>query len=306
MNKPLGGFQLNFDQSNLLLLNIALAIIMFGVALDLNKESFKQVVINPKGVVTGLVSQFILLPAFTFLFIWLVEPLPGLAMGMLLVAACPGGNVSNFFSTLSKGNVALSVSLTIVASLAAVIMTPLNFQFWGGWLNLGGLVDIEVDFFGIMKTIAMIIIMPLFAGLVLASRFPKSAGIISKPLRYISFVILITIIGLAFFANFDMFLAYYDYVIYLVFFHNALAFAIGYYFSKALGNSAVDQITISIETGIQNSGLGLVIIFTFFDGNGAMAIITAWWGIWHIFSGSIVSQWFAYTNSKLNKVIIVE
>lgn len=306
MNKPLSGIQLNFDESNLLLLNIALAIIMFGVALDLNKESFRQVALNPKGVLTGLVAQFVLLPAFTFLFIWLVEPLPGLAMGMLLVATCPGGNISNFFSKIGKGNVALSVSLTIVASFVAVIMTPVNFQFWAGRLNLGGLVDFNVNFLGIMKTIALIIIVPLFAGLLVAHWFPKMARILSKPLRYISFMILMTIIGLAFSANFDLFMAYYDYVIYLVFFHNVLALAIGYYFSKAMGNSVVDQITISIETGIQNSGLGLVIIFTFFDGNGGMAIITAWWGIWHIISGSIMAQWFASRSNKRSNIMIAE
>jgi len=109
-----------------------------------------------------------------------------------------------------------------------------------------------------------------------------------------SFLILLAIIALAFKNNFSLFLEYYDYVIYIVLLHNALALATGYFFSRGLKNSPADVRSITIETGIQNSGLGLIIIFNFFDGHGGMAIITAWWGIWHIISGFIISKIFSF------------
>lgn len=121
--------KLNWSPDTTIALNFAIAFIMFGVSLDLSKDSFISLVKNPKSTITGVVSQFILLPFFTFLLVWLLEPQPGLALGMILVAACPGGNLSNFFTSLSKGNVALSISLTVMASFLAVILTPFNFEF---------------------------------------------------------------------------------------------------------------------------------------------------------------------------------
>ena len=113
------------------MLNIALAIIMFGIALDIKVVDFKRLLKNPKIVLVGLLSQFILLPFLTFIAICIIKPYPSFALGMILIAACPGGNVSNFFSKMAKGNTALSVSLTAFATLLCLIMTPLNLQLWG-------------------------------------------------------------------------------------------------------------------------------------------------------------------------------
>ena len=111
--------------------NIVIALIMFGVALDIRWRHFIDLLKNPKSVVVGAVSQFLLLPALTFLLVLIVKPTPTVALGMILVAACPGGNISNFMSYLAKGNTALSVSLTAVSTSLAVLMTPLNFTLWG-------------------------------------------------------------------------------------------------------------------------------------------------------------------------------
>ena len=297
---PLRDVQLAWRPEMTTTLNIAIGFIMFGVALGLTKDHFIQLSKNPKPTLTGIISQFLLLPLFTFIFLWFFTPLPGLALGMILVAACPGGNVSNFFSSIGKGNVALSVSLTLAASLLAVILTPINFEFWGSQLEetSGLLRKVNIPIIEMGKLVFFVIALPLILGIGFAHRFPSFTNRIKTPIKYISFLILLTIISLAFASNYEKFLKYYHYVIGLVLLHNALALAIGYSFSRLMRVSGPDARSITIETGIQNSSLGLAIIFTFFNGNGGMALIVAWWGIWHIISGFAVSQFFAYRSAQ--------
>jgi len=296
MNSPLEHVKVEFSEGGLLILNISIAFIMFGVALGVKREDFQEMIRNPKGAISGIISQFVLLPAVTFLLVWIFKPLPGIALGMILVAACPGGNVSNFFSSVARGNIALSVALTGFATLAATFMTPINVEIWGSILpgTSSILKNINLDFLKMFKTVVLILAIPLAAGIFFARRFPGLTEKIQKPIRYLSFVILLAIIALAFYNNIGLFLDYYDYIIYIVLIHNALAFATGYFFSKSLKNTAADIRSITIETGIQNSGLGLIIVFNFFDGHGGMAIVTAWWGIWHILSGFIIAKIFSF------------
>ncbi len=295
MEKHLSELHLDFSDDSLLAMNLALAFIMFGVSLSLKKESFKELSVNPKAVLTGMTAQFLLLPAATFLLIWFLEPLPGLALGMLLVASCPGGNVSNFFSYVAKGNLALSVTLTAIATLLAVVLMPLNFKFWSGLLpeTPDSIINIGLDFFKMAKSVFLILVLPLIAGILFAQKFPKLTLKINKPVKIISFLILVAFIVVAFSNNIEIFREYIHYVIYLVLIHNVMAILLGYYFAKALGNSEADCKAISLETGIQNSGLGLVIIFTFFGGNGPMSLIAGWWGIWDIFTGLLIANIFA-------------
>jgi len=290
MEDVLSNVRIDFAEDKLISLYIALAFIMFGVALGIKTKNFQELLKNPKAVITGVISQFLLLPALTFLLVWMFKPIQGLALGMILVAACPGGNVSNFFSSMSKGNVALSVTLTAIASVLASFMTPLNFALWSN-LYLGDnlLVNVEIDSLKMMKLVFGLLVIPLILGLGFAAKFPGITIKISKPIKIVSFLLLIAIIVIAFLKNLDRFMEYYHYIIVLVFVHNLVALGSGYGLSKLFGNKEQDNRTISIETGIQNSALGLVIIFTLFDGNGGMALITAWWGIWHIISGIIMS-----------------
>lgn len=294
--------KLNWDPNNTIALNLAIAFIMFGVALGLRRGSFVAVIKNPKSTIIGIISQFVLLPLFTFILVWIFKPLPGLALGMILVAACPGGNLSNFFSSIGKGNVALSISLTVMASLLAVFMTPVNFEFWGGMLqNTSGLLQkINIGFFDMVRLIFLTIALPLIVGFIFQDRMPLLTAYIEKPVRYLSFLVLLAIIVLAFVSNYELFLQYYKYIILLVFMHNALALGIGFIFSKIMRVNQPDMRSITIETGIQNSGLGLLIIFSAFHGEGGMALIAAWWGIWHIISGFAISQFFALRPVKTN------
>lgn len=310
MGETFSNLHLDFNENNLLALNIAIAIIMFGVALDIRKDKFIEITKNPKSVITGAFSQFLLLPALTFLLILVIKPLPEIALGMILVAACPGGNVSNFFSSISRGNIALSVSLTAIATLVTVFLTPLNFSFWSElYLDNNQSNTIVIDFWKMIKTVSLILGLPLLLGLWFSRTFKMITAKILKPIKIFSFLLLIAIIALAFLKNVDIFLEYYQYIIYIVLIHNGIALFSGYSLAKLMRLSKADRRTISIETGIQNSGLALVIIFGMFDGNGGMALIAAWWGIWHIISGFIMSLIFSkgaiFSTSKKNSPITI-
>lgn len=298
MGEHFANLHLDFNEDNLLALNISIAIIMFGVALGIDRSKFIEIAKNPKGVFTGVISQIILLPALTFLLILVARPLPEIAMGMILVAACPGGNVSNFYTSISKGNIALSISLTAIATVGAVFITPANFTFWSElYLEKHQSFDFDLNFWDMLKTVTLILGIPLVLGFWFSSKFKKLTLKIIKPIRIFSFIILIAIILLAFTKNIDVFTEYYEYIIYIVFIHNGIALLSGYYFARIMKLPLADAKTISIETGIQNSGLALVIIFGMFKGNGGMALVAAWWGIWHIISGFIIAM--IYSRGKL-------
>ena len=284
--------KLDFSQDSLLAMNISLAIIMFGVAISININDFREVIRNPKGVFAGVTSQFLLFPFVTFLLILVLKPAAGLALGLMLVASCPGGNISNFFSLQSGGNVALSVSLTVFATVLAPFMTPFNFSFWGGNIEYLQPVikSISIDYFSLAETVIIIMVIPLVIGIWVAHKFPKLVVNIGRPIRVISILILSAFIAVALGKNWDFFKDYYHHIIYLVFIHNALALLAGMAYGKLITGSTRDAKTVSIETGIQNAGLGLIIVVTFFGGEGGMALITAWWGIWNIIAGLTVAQ----------------
>ncbi|MFY0673084.1 MAG: bile acid:sodium symporter family protein [Bacteroidia bacterium] len=294
MHDELVNLRINFNEDALGALNFALAFIMFGIALNLKKSDFKALFKSPKAAIIGLISQYLMLPALTVLLIAIVKPSPYLALGMLLVAACPGGNVSNFFSHRAKGNVALSVALSMVSTLGAFLFTPLLFGFWGSILPETHelLKAVDISFLKLVKIILTILIVPLLLGMAFSKKYPILTEKLKSPISIISFLILIGIIVGGLLANTEIFKQHYQRVVYLVFAHNGAALLFAFILGILTGLGRASTKTITIETGIQNSGLGLVLVFNFFDGNGAMAIITAWWGIWHIISGFALSQIF--------------
>ena len=297
--------RLNFSPSGLLALNIVIAFVMFGVALDIKWQNFKDVILKPKSALTGIFSQFVLLPAVTFLFIILLNPTPTVALGMILIAACPGGNISNFMSAMAKGNIALSVSLTAVATLSATFMTPLNFALWGklylNYYSSAGagtyLVPIEINFMQMVQTVVILLGIPLILGILFSQYFPLITSKIKKPIRQLSILVFIGFVIILLSANFSHFLNYIHIVFLIVLAHNALALITGYSISSIIGINGADRRTVTIETGIQNSGLALVLMFNpkIFPPElelGGMTIIAAWWGVWHIISGlTIASFW---------------
>lgn len=285
---------LNFSPESLFALNISLGIIMFGVAINLKTEDFIRVIKTPKSALAGILAQFLVLPVLTFLLIWLIEPRPSFALGMMLVAACPGGNISNFMCSMANGNTALSVSLTAVSSSLSIIMTPLNLAFWSSLYppTANILTEVSLDFWSMFQTILTLLLIPIILGMLLRKWKPKIADLLHPVMHYSSILIFAVIVVLAFSANVDLFLEYIHMVVLLVLIHNAIALTAGYQMGRLFKLEERDRRSISIETGIQNSGLGLILIFGFFDGLGGMAIVAAWWGIWHIISGLTVSYFW--------------
>jgi len=282
---------IHFSSSSLTALNICLAVIMFGVALDIKAEHFTQLLNQKKAVLTGLFSQFILLPLFTVLLVTVLPISNGMALGMLLVAACPGGNVSNFFSQMARGHVALSVTLTAFSSLAAFIITPINFIFCVSLVPslAGELKSFEIDFVSLMINMVSILLIPLLFGMWVSARYAILSKKIAGPIRILSMIMLTAFIVIAVVNNKEGFEAYLAAVFWIVLLHNGSALILSYYFSRLLKNGEAVNRTVAIETGIQNSGLALILIFNYFDGNTAMAVVAAWWGVWHLISGFVFS-----------------
>jgi len=286
--------KINFDTESLWVLNIAIGIIMFGVALGIKMDDFKQLFKNPKIVMVGVLSQFILLPALTFLIVLLLKPHPSFALGMMIIAACPGGNISNFYSKMARGNAALSVSLTAFATVVSIFMTPFNLQFWGSLYEPTNIIlkTVELNPLELFKLVSLILGIPLIAGMLVNHFHDNMAKKMEKILKPFSMVVFILLILVAFSQNLDIFTDYIHLVLFLVIFHNIAAFILGFYTAKSFGLNLRDSKTISMETGIQNGGLGLLLIFGFFEGLGGMALLAAFWGIWDVFSGMVLATYW--------------
>ena len=285
---------IKFNPETLVFLNICLAFLMFGVALDLRLDQFRSLLRQPKKPILGLTSQWVLLPLLTIALILLFRPPTSLALGMILIACCPGGNVSNYAVHLAGANTPLSVIMTTVSTLGAAIITPLYFSGLSTWLpetrELAQ--EIHVPLPDMMSTIFTLIILPLIIGMLFRAYLPAFTDRINKSVKGLSMAIFIGFVVVAIASNWNNLVNYLNLVFFLVLVHNSLALLTGYGFGRLTGLDEADARTLSIETGIQNSGLALLLIFNFFDGRGGMAIIAAWWGTWHLISAfSLAMYW---------------
>lgn len=285
---------LNFSPASLLLLNAILAVVMFSIAIDLKPRDFSDLARAPRPLVAGLVSQFLVLPALTFLLVLATNPRPSVALGLMLVAACPGGNISNFITHRAGGNAALSVSMTAFATVGAIVLTPINLAFWGNLYppTRELLRAVAIDPVQVAITVGLMLVLPLVLGVLLNARRPEVTARIRKPLQWLAMAIFIGFIVLALAANWGFFVSLAPVVAALVITHNGLALVAGNAVARLARLSPYDRRAVTIETGIQNSGLGLVLIFGFFGGLGGMAVVAAAWGIWHAISGlALASIW---------------
>ncbi|KAB2866427.1 MAG: bile acid:sodium symporter family protein [Bacteroidales bacterium] len=289
--------RLNFSEGGLLFMNITLAFIMFGVAMEIRIEHFKNIINYPKTFLLGFGAQFVVLPAMTFLLVLALNPPPSVAMGMILIASCPGGNISNFISSLAKANVALSVSLTAAATLSATLLTPLNFALYGGLytaysekaLHLN--IPIEIDFFQMAQTVFILLGLPLILGMWVGNKYPDFTAKYIKPIKIGSIILYLSFVFGALYANLEYMGSVVVPIGIIVLLLNAQTLFSGYIVGTIAKVARADRRTISIETGIQNSGLALILIFNpkLFDGNGGMAFMAAWWGIWQMISGLVLA-----------------
>lgn len=309
--EALNAVTINFGSGGMFIVNIILAFVMFGVALGIKPQTFKDVFTNPKSVILGIVSQWVVLPAATFVIVLALNPLitPMIALGMILVASCPGGNISNFISSLSRGNIELSVSMTAITTAFAPVITPINFFLWGSLYSQmismhSDIPRLVIPFFPMLEQILLLLGLPIVLGLIFARYFPNATKKITKPAQVLSILLFIGMVVVSFSQNFQIFLDNIFYVFFIVMLHNGVALGSGYMVGRLGHTSVADRRSLTIETGIQNSGLGLILLFNpaifppeIWHGHyGGMLFITAWWGIWHIVSGLTVAYFFRRTS----------
>lgn len=288
---PIDEVALNFDPGSLTLLNIVLAGIMFGIALDTSVDDFRAALRMPRAMAVGIAAQFLLLPAVTFALTLILNPAPSVALGMILVACCPPGNISNVLTHRAKGNVALSVSMTAISNVLAIFLMPLNIAFWGSrqpetdaLLRSVSLSPVEM-----LADIALIIGLPFVVGLTVANRRPQWAARAEPWVKNLSLLALLVFIVAALAGNFSVFAAHIGIVLLAVFLHDTVALALGYGCGVATGLDERSRRAVTFEVGVRNAGLGLGLVFAFFDGLGGMAIVAGWWGVWDIVAGLVLA-----------------
>lgn len=286
--------RLSFHTGGFATLNLVLALVMFGIALDLRVADFRKLLLAPRAAAVGVVAQVVLLPAMTFALALLLHPPPSVTLGMLLVAACPGGPMSNFMTHLARGNTELSVALTAATTTAALLTTPLNLAFWAGLHPDAAplLRSVALDPADMLRTIGVVIAAPLALGMLIAGRLPRLAAPLRRPLRILSMAVFVVMLIIAVRSNLAPSWHYLPVILGVVVVHNALAFATGYLSAAAARLDGRDRRAITIEVGIQNAALALIITVDFFAGLGGMALVAACWGVWHLIAGfGLVGFW---------------
>lgn len=285
---------IKFSKEGMLLLNVILAFILYGIALSVKEQDFIELRHRWKSTLVGVLSQFVLLPFITYLLVVVLQPDAYIALGLILVAACPGGNVSNLITFLANGNVTLSISLTALSTLLAVFFTPFNMAFYAGQYEPSASVlkQVSLSLPEMLQTIVVLMFIPLMLGGLTRYFFERFAEKAAFFLQRASMVFLWLFIVFAFAGNAKTFADNIHLVFTTVLLHNALAFLGGFLFAYLARLPIADIKTITIETGIQNAGLGLILVFGFFDGNGMMALVAAAWGVWHLISGWLLAMVF--------------
>jgi BASS family bile acid:Na+ symporter len=291
---------LNFTPGTLIILNVVLGLIMFGIALDTKPSDFKVVLRHPQPFVIAILAQLLVLPAVTFGLTMLLPVTPSMALGMIVVACCPPGNISQVLTHRSGGNVALSVSLTAVGNLIYIFAMPLSIAFWGSLHPATGplLHAIRLDPAEMLLEIVLIIGVPFAAGLLLRAGLPRFAQHVQPFVRWFSLIALVGFIIGALAGNWAVFLSVIGAVLIVVAVHDAVALGIGYTPAVVGRLGTPERKAMTFEVGIRNSGLGLGLIFAFFGGLGGMAVVAGWWGVWDIIAGLILAAVWAWRTKR--------
>ncbi len=277
-----------------LILSLVLATMVLSVALELKVSDFTRVAQTPRAVICGLIPQFVLLPVGTWLATLALDLPPNIEAAMMLVAACPGGSLSNVITHFGRGNTALSVSISAVAAVMALFLTPFNFTWMiatnpatASWMR-----TLALDPSDIWWSLLALLAVPMALGLLLSHRWPALTEKIRKPLGGFSLIALLLFIVGALFSQRALLTAQIAPQLLIVILHNGSGLLLGYLCALAFRVAERDRRAIMIEGGMQNSGLALGIIAVQFSADLGMVIIASLWGIWHIVSGlSLALLW---------------
>jgi len=284
---------------------LALMLVMFGVALGLRVRDFRILIAEPSLYIGGVVAQVLLLPLVTFVLIHLISPPPSIALGMIVVACCPGGSMSNLLTYLARGDVAVSVALTATSSMMAALLTPVSTLFWAQAYEPTArlLESLAVSPLLFVGQTTLLLAIPLAAGMLLAAKAPDIAERIRKRTTVIGAAILgATIVyGIVYF--YPVLWPAIGLLAAVTIVHNAAAFTTGAVAGFVLSKQSSVRRALTFEVGIQNSGLALIILLSQLKGVGGAAAIAAVWGVWHLIAGGLLA--IAYNIVDRRRVDVV-
>ena len=260
-----------------------LTLIMFAMGMTLTLENFKQVLIRPQGIMLGTGLQFVLMPFFAFTLVHVFPISAELATGLILVGCCPGGTASNVVCFLAKGNLALSISLTMVSTLLSVVATPFL-----TWLYIGQAIEVPIT--DMMLSILQMVIVPVLTGLLINTWLGARLGRVSPLFPAISVLAIVLIIGIVVALNSNNLVTLSGLVIVAVILHNLFGIGSAYGLCKLLRLDESTCRTIAIEVGMQNSGLGVALATQFYS--AATALPGAIFSLWHNLSGSLLAGYW--------------
>ncbi len=266
-------------------INYLLGVVMFGMGLTLKPSDFTDVLRRPKDVVIGALCQFTLMPLIAFLLTKLFRLPPELAVGVILVGTCPGGTSSNVMTYLSHGDVALSVCMTSVSTVLAPFMTPLLTLLYAGK-------TVDVNVMGMFISVLQVVLLPILLGFVVNYFFGRFTQRAVKALPLVSTLAIILIIAAVVSVNSQKILSNGLLIIVVVICHNLLGYAAGYGVAKALRLDTTKCRAISIEVGMQNSGLATGLAHTHFSQYPLAMIPGAVFSVWHNISGALLANFF--------------
>jgi BASS family bile acid:Na+ symporter len=281
---------------------LALMLVMFSVALGLRVDDFSFLRNRPLLFLGGVFAQVVILPLVTFLLILVMQPPASVALGMIVVACCPGGAVSNLLTYLSRGNVAASVALTATSSLLAAILTPTSILVWSHAYEPTAtlLRTLDVSPLLFLGQTTFLLAVPLVLGMVVAAKAPDVAARIRRHTTILGVSVLVGVIiyGIAYF--FPILLPALSLLGMIVVVHNAVAFMTGALAGAILSRRSSTRRALTFELGIQNSGLALVILLSQLKGLGGAAAVAAIWGVWHLLAGGAIATmfWFVDRSAK--------
>lgn len=261
-----------------------LGIVMFGMGITLTFNDFGEVFKHPKSVVIGVVGQFVIMPAIAFALAKCFDLPADLAIGVILVGSCPGGTSSNVMTYLAKGNTALSVACTTISTLLAPLLTPVIFYVLASqWL--------EIDATGMFISVLKMVLFPIFLGLVVRALFKKQITEISQTMPLVSVISIVLILAAVVAVSKDKIAESGLLIFGVVVLHNCLGYLVGSFAAKLLGLNIADSKAVSIEVGMQNSGLGAALAAAHF--NPIAAVPSAVFSFWHNVSGPILANIFS-------------
>ena len=266
-----------------------LGIVMFGMGMTLSVDDFRNVLRQPRDVAIGVAAQFLIMPLVAFGLVQAFGLPPELAIGVILVGTCPGGTASNVISYLARGDVALSVSMTMTTTLLAPIVTPALTYFYAD-------ARIEVSAAAMMLSIAKMVLAPVLLGLAAHHLLGKRIQRIEPVLPVISVVCIVLLVGGVVALSASKLFAVGPMMAVIVVLHNVIGLALGYGLAKLCRMDSRRARTVSIEVGMQNSGLAAALAVLYFD--PAAAIPGAIFSVWHNVSGSVVANFFARRDEK--------